>query len=195
MRELVAACLLLSLPACTVQPTEQVDSSIEAPPCATRRLYGHGANYTLFFAPGSASLAPHAQTILDALAAKWRRADGRFVELSGHVDAQEARTARPSLALERAEAAKSFLVAQGIDPRRVITEGFGASHPLIKTDRVEPQNRRVEPRPIFFGSSDEDRRSYLDRLTCRIWVRDHCFTPSRLTRAGAAACNAALDAS
>lgn len=125
----------------------------------------------------------------------WKHTRGYFLELGGHTDAREVETARPSLALERAEAAKSFLVARGINPQRIVAEGFGASRPRVETDAAEPQNRRVEPRLFALGSEEERRRADLDRLTCRIWIRDNCFTASRLARAGAAACNAALDAS
>lgn len=194
MREFVAACLLVGLAACTVRPTEQVDSSIEAPPCAKPRPHVH-REYPVFFGTGDTALTPRAQTILGELADHWKRAGGYFLELGGHTDAREVETARPSLALERAEVAKSFLVAQGINPQRIAAEGFGANRPRVETDAAEPLNRRVEPRLFARGSEEERRQADLDRLSCRIWLRDHCFTPSRLARAGAAACNAVLDAS
>lgn len=193
MRGFSAACLLLGLVACAVRPIEPVDLSLEAPPCAKPRPHVH-RDYLVFFDADGVSLTARAQIVLGDSADHWKRVGGYFMEVSGHTDAQEARTARPSLALERAEAAKSFLVAQGIDPQRIRTEGFGAKRPLVKTDQAEPQNRRVEPSLFAHGSEEERRRADLDRLTCRVWIRDHCFTPSRLARAGAAACNAALDA-
>jgi OmpA-OmpF porin, OOP family len=51
------------------------------------------------------------------------------------------------LSQRRAEAVKAFLVNKfGIDPHRIATKGFGASHPIAdnKTKAGRVKNRRIE---------------------------------------------------
>jgi len=50
--------------------------------------------------------------------------------------------------LRRAETVKQFLVAHGIDARRLDTIGYGSQH-LLEPDRPnDPRNRRVEIRDL-----------------------------------------------
>ena len=95
--------------------------------------------------------------------------------------------ARGSLSLRRAEAIRAALVAEGIDTASISASGYGATRPLVPTDTAEPQNRRVEL--ILRGGYSREMAA------CRLWVRDHCITPTHLAHAGAEACNAALTAS
>lgn len=193
MRTMSAVYLLCALSGCApAQLNASIDASAEMPACTQPRATVD-YSYLVFFDYGSPSLSPRAQAILTDLAGRWKRNGGLVLELIGHTDQQEARTASPLLAMDRVDATKTYLVSQGVEAQRIVTEGVGATRPLVKTDKPDPQNRRVEPRPIF-RPSDEQRLADLDRLTCRIWVRDHCFTPSRLAHAGAAVCNAALSA-
>ncbi len=192
-RVLAGLYLLLSVSSCApAQPTISPDEQIAAPACVGWRVQDD-RNYLFFFDHSSAALTTRAKSILTELARRWNVSGGRFLELAGHTDRDEARVASPSLGLQRAQAAKDFLVAQGVDPQRIIVENFAATRVLVNNEQREPQNRRVEPRP-WFNQSEEERLAYLRRLMCRNWVSDHCFTPSRLAHAGATACTAALNA-
>lgn len=68
------------------------------------------------------------------------------VLVEGHADPAERDRGAFDLSLARAESVERYLVAQGIDPERVVTRGFGASDPAVPTDpyRARQQNRRVE---------------------------------------------------
>jgi len=68
------------------------------------------------------------------------------VLVEGHADAAERDRGALDLSLDRAESVERYLVAQGIDPDRLVTRGFGASDPAVPTDsfRSRQLNRRVE---------------------------------------------------
>jgi outer membrane protein OmpA-like peptidoglycan-associated protein len=68
------------------------------------------------------------------------------VEVEGHADAAERDRGALDLSLARAEAVERYLVAQGVDPERILTRGFGASDPHSRgaTAYGRQQNRRVE---------------------------------------------------
>jgi OOP family OmpA-OmpF porin len=71
----------------------------------------------------------------------------RFV-VAGHTDAKGSAQYNKQLSLRRAEAVKRFLVARGMDPKRLDTVGYGSER-LLSPDRPEdPGNRRVEIRDL-----------------------------------------------
>ena len=152
-------------------------------------------NYTLFFDQGDALLSIRGAQVLKELAQHWKRRGGFFVEVSGHTDAVEDRRYSPSLALDRANATRAFLVAQGVEANRIVTQAFGARRQVVPNKNSEPQNRRVEILPFFRESDDEEQEKLqkTNRELCKIWVKDHCLTGSRDEHAGEAACSEALD--
>lgn len=68
------------------------------------------------------------------------------VIIEGHADAAERERGSVDLSLDRAEAVEDYLVAQGIEPSRIVTRGYGASDPVIASGSAygHRQNRRVE---------------------------------------------------
>ena len=71
----------------------------------------------------------------------------RFL-VAGHTDAKGSVQYNKQLSLRRAEAVKRFLVAKGLDPKRLDTVGYGSER-LLAPDRPEdPSNRRVEIRDL-----------------------------------------------
>jgi len=77
------------------------------------------------FASGSANLSAEAQAILDRQAAVLARIPNDPVELVGHADTVETPTASEQAALSqrRAEAARIYLIGQGIAPGRITASG------------------------------------------------------------------------
>ncbi|MBL7998078.1 MAG: PD40 domain-containing protein [Candidatus Kapabacteria bacterium] len=72
------------------------------------------------------------------------------VRIEGHTDDVGDDGYNIKLSQSRAEAVKDYLVKQGIDAKRIATQGFGESRPKLKgtSDEIRAQNRRVEMKVI-----------------------------------------------
>jgi polysaccharide export outer membrane protein len=106
-------------------------------------------SYMVFFGHEETSLSPGAKATLEQVAAAVRISPPGTVQIIGHAGLTEGgptSTLDPvALSIKRAEAVKSFLVAQGIAPERLRTVGVGRGLPLVPK-KVNPsgRNRRVE---------------------------------------------------
>ncbi|MFO6421447.1 OmpA family protein [Hylemonella sp. W303a] len=101
---------------------------------------------TVFFDFDKSELKAEAIASLDALAAK---AKGRTVEATivvGHTDSIGTPEYNLKLSVRRAEAVKTHLTAQGINPASVFTEGKGLTAPARPNDTAEGRamNRRAD---------------------------------------------------
>ena len=93
----------------------------------------------------SAKLLPEGETVLAELAKAMNAEDlkqDRFM-LEGHTDAKGSREVNLRLSKQRAEAVRSFLMKNGIDTRRLRTEGYGSSRLANSADPFAAENRRV----------------------------------------------------
>lgn len=116
----------------------------------------------LNFEVGKSVLRPEAYPVIAQLAVILRELPEERVTIIGHTDASPIRTKEfPNnfvLSLARAEAVKAALVdLEGIDLRRIATQGYGESMPLADNMTREGRalNRRVE---FAFGPMDERPR-------------------------------------
>jgi outer membrane protein OmpA-like peptidoglycan-associated protein len=69
------------------------------------------------------------------------------IEISGHTDNIGSKTYNKNLSQKRANAVKDFLVAKGIDTRRITAVGYGSEKPIASNDDEKDGrelNRRVE---------------------------------------------------
>jgi outer membrane protein OmpA-like peptidoglycan-associated protein len=68
------------------------------------------------------------------------------VEIGAHTDAKGSDSYNAGLSSRRAESVRAYLVAQGIDPARLTSKGYGESVPVASndTDEGRAMNRRVE---------------------------------------------------
>jgi OmpA-OmpF porin, OOP family len=68
------------------------------------------------------------------------------VQLDGHTDSTGDPGANKKLSLDRADAIKSLLAQDGVDPSRISTDGWGEEKPIASNDTEEgrAQNRRTE---------------------------------------------------
>ena len=98
------------------------------------------------FETGRADLKPGATRNLDGLVRVLRDDPDATMEIDGHTDAVGNHDYNVDLSLRRAGAVKDYLVSQGIDPRRVSTQGLGPDYPVASnnTEAGRQQNRRVE---------------------------------------------------
>lgn len=113
---------------------------------------------TIYFDFGSAALDTEAKRRL-RIQANWinRHDDVKF-SVTGHADKVGDTALNRRLGMRRAEAALSFLVAQGVQENRLIAMvSLGEERPKVKTDGKERLNRRVETEVIGFIRRDADR--------------------------------------
>lgn len=68
------------------------------------------------------------------------------IEVQGHADDTGTKEFNESLAQQRAEAVRKWLVSKGIDPKRLAAKGYGARVPIDSntTDEGRQKNRRVQ---------------------------------------------------
>lgn len=95
---------------------------------------------------------------LDHVVALMREYPGMEIELGSHTDARAPIAYNQALAQRRAEAARQYIVRQGIDNRRIVARGFGESQlrnqcaDFVRCTEEEHQfNRRTEVRIIKVG--------------------------------------------
>ena len=76
----------------------------------------------------------------------------RFL-VAGHTDAKGNPRYNKQLSLRRAESVKRFLVANGLDAKRLDTIGYGSDQLLTQDRPEDPRNRRVEIRDLGEAAS------------------------------------------
>ncbi|MCB9741317.1 MAG: OmpA family protein [Alphaproteobacteria bacterium] len=69
-----------------------------------------------------------------------------LISVEGHADSRGGEGYNLDLSTRRARAVYQFLIAQGVSPARLRSEGFGESRPILDEDTEEAwaKNRRVE---------------------------------------------------
>lgn len=101
---------------------------------------------TIQFEPDSATILPESLPELDEVVKQLSKNDYR-VRIDGHTANVGGSTeVMYRLSLKRAEAIRSYLVEQGINPKRLSVQGFGGAKPMAdnESDEGRAQNRRVE---------------------------------------------------
>lgn len=98
-----------------------------------------------YFDYNSASLNPSGYQEIARIAAVINRYPGTSIQVAGHTDNRGSERYNQQLSLQRAEAVKSAMVQQGVNPSRITTIGFGESQPVSSH---RPLNRRAEIRII-----------------------------------------------
>jgi outer membrane protein OmpA-like peptidoglycan-associated protein len=100
----------------------------------------------ILFASGSSQLNPKARDLLKAMAGVLKRYGSTHIDVEGYTDTAGGAALNLRLSEQRAKAVADILLAEGVEPPRITTKGFGESFPRVPTrDGVsEPRNRRVE---------------------------------------------------
>jgi len=108
------------------------------------RLFASQVPATINFAFNSAVLDANAQEALRRQAA-WIKAHPAITfRVYGHTDKVGGNAFNKRLGLRRARAAVNFLIAQGVDRRKVeAVVSFGETRPLVLTEAQNYQNRRT----------------------------------------------------
>ena len=119
---------------------------------ATDELGGGGTPAVLasILTTDSADIRAAFYDVLNSIVLVLREYDKTLIEVMGHTDSTGSREYNQRLSEGRAASVAEYLVAQKLDSRRVLTQGFGESYPIASNASAEgrQQNRRVELRLV-----------------------------------------------
>ena len=99
------------------------------------------------FSTGSAQLPPDASDFLNKAAIALKSAPaGTVIEIGGHTDNVGDAAANRALSQQRADAVRTYLIQQGVNPAMLATAGYGDTRPVASNDTDEGRfrNRRIE---------------------------------------------------
>lgn len=130
--------------AAAVRPVAHGAAPSVARPPAVRAVAS--LDMRLGFSKGSAQLTPRDQANARefAQALQSERLAARRVRIEGHTDSVGGREYNLKLSQDRASAVQQFLIAQGVNPSRLDSAGYGFDRPVVKGKPQAPSNRRVE---------------------------------------------------
>jgi len=102
-------------------------------------------NTVAYFAFDKATLTTATKAKLDALVDSLTNSTDYKIEITGHTDSKGTEAYNQKLGLERAKAAKAYLVQKGVDPARISIKSSGESEPVgnNETEKGRRENRRV----------------------------------------------------
>ena len=137
----VAASFLMS-PACVNMPATIYRPTSEPLFVENKPLILTGVE----FDDDQATLRPQSRTTLDQVAASLKTWPDVMVEVQGHTSEPGTAIHNMELSQRRAAAVMAYFVAEGIDPSRLVANGYGQTRFIATNDTPEGQqeNRRVE---------------------------------------------------
>ncbi len=100
----------------------------------------------IFFDVDKFDLKPESDTELKELLKVLNQNPGMHIEISGHTDNTGAADYNLALSKNRAESVVTYLIANGIDKKRLSSIGFGSNKPADTNETIEGRamNRRIE---------------------------------------------------
>jgi outer membrane protein OmpA-like peptidoglycan-associated protein len=101
----------------------------------------------VYFESDQAVIRPQASPVLDAVAATMiANQDIALLEVGGHTDRRGDRAQNLDLSERRARAVRDYLIAKGVEPDRLIAQGYGGSQPRVAGNSTDAwaRNRRVD---------------------------------------------------
>jgi outer membrane protein OmpA-like peptidoglycan-associated protein len=100
----------------------------------------------VLFKTGQAKLMPTAREKLAKVAGILAVHKGIKIEADGFTDSTGPAEVNEKLSESRAQAARDFLVSQGVPPDAIVSKGFGPENPIAdnSTPTGRQENRRVE---------------------------------------------------
>jgi peptidoglycan-associated lipoprotein len=103
----------------------------------------------IYFDLNKWEILPDAENVLTVLVELLKKYNEMEIELGAHTDSRSSETFNLTLSKRRAAAAVDYLVANGIERKRLKSKGFGESVPLVKcryncTEEEHAINRRCE---------------------------------------------------
>ena len=112
----------------------------------------------VLFEFGRAEVRPAAQNAIAKLASYLKQHPDRRVLIEGFTDSIGSDSANLALSQRRAQAVADALRAQGIDPTRIATRGYGKAYPVAGNTSASDRamNRRVE---VYISNDDQPVRA------------------------------------
>ena len=112
----------------------------------------------IIFEPGSATIDPSAQPIVDDIAEILRRCPDLKIEIAGYTDSQGREEMNQALSQQRAEAVLTVLRGRRVPTSNFVAVGYGEADPIADNDTEEGReaNRRIEFRLIQPEPIEED---------------------------------------
>jgi outer membrane protein OmpA-like peptidoglycan-associated protein len=107
---------------------------------------GQPATFSLYFQSGTNRLTAESKGLVPDILTAIASRKSKDISVVGHTDRVGAENLNFRLSRKRADAIKSLLASEGVQPDLIHVDAHGESNPLIPTaDEVaEPKNRRVD---------------------------------------------------
>jgi outer membrane protein OmpA-like peptidoglycan-associated protein len=115
---------------------------VGGPPPRTCTLEVYGVNFDF----NKSTLKPDSEPVLQQVLTLFKSDPSYSGEIGGHTDNVGKEEYNMKLSQARADAVKAWLVAHGVDAKRITAKGYGDTRPLVPntTDANRFKNRRVE---------------------------------------------------
>jgi peptidoglycan-associated lipoprotein len=141
-------CCFLVLAACSKKNTPDLEAGTggigQARP-GSEQDFATNVGDRIYFIVDQSDLTPEGQEILTKQAQWLQRYPNVVVQVEGHSDERGTREYNIALSARRATATREFLIAQGVNPRRISSIAYGKERPaaLCDAEQCWTQNRRA----------------------------------------------------
>ena len=125
----------------------------------------------IFYDFDRASLRPESRTALDELASILKENPHVTIEMRAHTDSKGSEAYNMDLSNRRAKSVVDYLIAAGIDQRRLAWQGFGKSEPKKVTKKINREYPQFAEDTIlddaFISTLSEEDRNAADQINRR----------------------------
>ena len=141
-------CCFLALAACSKKNTPDLEAGTggigQAKP-GSEQDFATNVGDRIYFIVDTSDLTPEGQEILTKQAQWLQQYSNVVVQVEGHSDERGTREYNIALSARRATATREFLIAQGVNPKRISSIAYGKERPaaLCDAEQCWTQNRRA----------------------------------------------------
>lgn len=141
-------CCFLALAACSKKNTPDLEAGSggigQARP-GSEQDFATNVGDRIYFIVDTSDLTPEGQEILTKQAQWLQQYSNVVVQVEGHSDERGTREYNIALSARRATATREFLIAQGVNPKRISSIAYGKERPaaLCDAEQCWTQNRRA----------------------------------------------------